>query len=61
MDYGAFTGMPAGGGIGAGIGAMAMIPKLTRGVMRRNVDYSSSIITHLEVSSFVYVYTLHMS
>ena len=48
MDFGSFAGMSAG--VGPTIGAVPMIPKLTRGIMRRNVDYTSGVITYLEVS-----------
>ena len=37
MDFGGFPAMP-------------MIPKITR-VIRRNVDYTSCVITYLEVST----------
>lgn len=48
MDYGGFNVMPTG--ITHAIGAMPMITKVTRGVMRRNVDYTSCVISYLEVS-----------
>ena len=37
-------------GITHAIGTMPMITKVTRGVMRRNVDYTSCVIAYLEVS-----------
>ena len=47
MDFTGFGGMQ--GGVSHPMGAVPMMQKLMRGVMRRNVDYSSSIITYLEV------------
>lgn len=47
MDYG-YNVMSTG--ITHAIGAMPVIAKLTRGVMRRNVDYTSCVLSYLEVS-----------
>lgn len=48
MDFGSFAAVPAG--MTHAIGVMPMVPKMTRGVMRRSVDYTSSVIAYLEVS-----------
>jgi hypothetical protein len=46
MDFSSFPGV--GAGVGHTVGAVPMIPKLSRGIMRRNVDYTSCVITYLE-------------
>ena len=58
MDFGGFAAIPPGMPH-----AMGVVPKITRGVMRRNVDYTSSVIAHLQVSftSYCCWFTLNIA